>query len=339
MSTYNNIHLATVQPKSFRGEEEYKNAENAVAYLDEAAASGSQIILFPEGYPGPYSGPLDSGGHLSSHPIEMLQERCRKKKVYAYAGELEANPEMENTYFLTQKLISPEGDIIVNYKRVQPDEPIFNAYFTGRTHILPGNEIMVANTELGKIGLQICSEIFVPEIARIQMLMGAILILAPGGGSHSQTRSKIRETWHCILRARAAENLVYVSNTQNIYIPGMDGKASIVGPEGIIAQRSDPGIVHASLDLERLHFLRTHYYDDEILSPPPEGYEFLRTRPGQNHNRRPDLYGKLTELQKNAFDYHYYRRGLEAYKEEYERVKTLGIFEEDRPSVIIKNFK
>lgn len=80
MSTYNNIHLAAVQPKSFRGEEEYKNAENAVAYLDEAAALGSQIILFPEGYPGPYSGPLDSGGHLSSHPIEMLQERCRKKK-------------------------------------------------------------------------------------------------------------------------------------------------------------------------------------------------------------------------------------------------------------------
>jgi len=326
MDSFHKIYVAAIQTKSLREEEEFKNAENSLAYVDDAVELGCQLIVFPEGYPGPYSGPLDSGGRLSSRPIEMLQEKAKQERVYIYAGEVEANPEMEDTYYLTQKLISPQGEIIANYKRFQPDEPIFNAYFMGRMHIVPGNEIMVADTEFGKIGLQICSEIFVPEISRIQMLMGAIIVLSPGGGSHSRTRSKIRETWHCILRARAAENLLFVVNTQNIYIPGIQGKAAIVGPEGILAQRMDPGIVHAILDLDRLHFLRTRYYDEEILSPPPEGYEFLRTRPGQNHNRRPECYGKLIEPQEDAFDYHYHRRGLGAYREEHEKVKKWGIY-------------
>ena len=50
-------------------------------------------------------------------------------------------------------------------------------------------------------------------------LRGADIIIAPGGGMHTRTRTRLAETWRCVARARAAENLVYVVVTQNLFTP------------------------------------------------------------------------------------------------------------------------
>lgn len=80
------VRVAAVQPVGFYGDEEYRNVESALKYIDIAAAQGAQIICFPEGYPGPYSGPMDSLGKLSEHPITTLCQKAKDKKVYIYAG-------------------------------------------------------------------------------------------------------------------------------------------------------------------------------------------------------------------------------------------------------------
>lgn len=95
------LRVAAVQAKSFCGEGEYKNVELAIRYVDQAAKEDAQIAILPEGYPGPNNGPLDSGGRL------------------------------------TQKLPSPEGEILSRYARVQPDHMYLNAYLMGGgMHIL-----------------------------------------------------------------------------------------------------------------------------------------------------------------------------------------------------------
>ena len=320
------IRVAAVQPQAFWGPEEHKNLDRAVAYVNEAVQAGAHLITFSEGYPGPSHGPLDDSGG----PIAVMCDLARKHRVHIAASDLEPNPEIRDTYYLTLKLIAPTGDILANYKRTQPDHMYLNEYLHGgRMHVLPGNEIMVVPTDLGNIGLQICSELFVPEIARIQMLKGAEIIISPVNGQHSKTRPRLAETWRCVARARAAENLCYVIVTQNIFREGAQGVGIIAGPEEAIAASHDPGVIVGDLDMERLRWFRTRYYEPEFFEEPNEAKPITRCRPGQIHDRRPEMYGLLVQPQEDAFNYTYYKDGLDAWRKEYDKVR-----ERPRPRVL-----
>ena len=205
---------------------------------------------------------------------------------------------------------------------MQPNHPVFNAYLMGgRHHVLPGDELMTVDAPFGRIGLLICSELFVPELSRILMLREADLIVAPGGGVHGPTRTRLQETWRAVARARAAENLVYVVVNQNLFGGSRQGRTCIASPESMLAQRDDAGIAFADLDPARLDALRSRYYDEEILSPPAASEQVFFCRPGQSHDRRPELYGELAQPQVDAFAYHYERRGLDTWRAEYEKIK------------------
>lgn len=62
----------------------------------------------------------------------------------------------------------------------------------------------------------------------------------------------------------------------------------IAGPEQVIARSSQPGILTADLDLDRVRYLREA--EEELIVPAP-----YRTIPGHMGWRRPDLYGELTK--------------------------------------------
>jgi len=322
------VRVGVVLPETYWGDEEWKNAEPALAYVDEAAKQGVQLLVFPEGYPGPMTGSLQPK-ELSYRPINALQEKAKQYGIYVAAGEVEENPQMPETYFLTLKLISPEGEILARYLRMQPDTPPLNAYlYNGKAHLLPGTDFKVIETSLGNIGLQICSEMFVPELSRILMLRGAEILLAPIHGNHSKTMFNhllMRDTWRCVARARAAENLYYVIVTQNIYrmedveTPVMVG-AFIASPEKMVATRETPGILVAELDMERLAYLRSRNYDEENLSCPTKEIEPLGCRPGQIWERNPKLYSELAQPHRFSFNYRYFDESLDEWIEEYAKI-------------------
>jgi predicted amidohydrolase len=316
MSSRNrSVRIAAVQPASFSGGEEHRNAAQACAFIDEAAAGGAAYVVFPEGYPGPYSGPMENDA------LERVRERARDRRVWVSAGRLERGP-LPDTYHITHLLIDDRGEIRARYRRVQPNHPVFNAYLMGgRHHVLPGDELMTVDAPFGRIGLLICSELFVPELSRILMLRGADLIVAPGGGVHGPTRTRLQDTWRAVARARAAENLLFVVVTQNLFGGSRHGRGCVASPEQILAQRDDAGLMIADLDLGRLDAVRSRYYDEEMLSPPAAGDPIFACRPGQSHDRRPELYGELTRPQPDAFEYHYERRGLSTWRAEYEKIR------------------
>ncbi len=322
MMTNRLIRVAAVQPRCVWGDGEWQNAWQCVRLIDEAAASGARLITFPEAYPGPGHGPMDSGGHLPASPIEMVRERAARHRVYVAASCLDRVPDRPDAYWLTLKLIGPDGAILANYKRVQPDTHYLNEYLHGgRMHVLPGDEIMVVPTELGRIGLQICSELFVPELSRIQMLRGAEIIIAPVNGQHSETKPQVAETWRCVARARAAENLCYVLATQNVFRDETRGVGIIAGPERALATTDGAGILLADLDLDRLAYFRCAHYGRGHFTPPTPEEPATGCRPGQIHERRPELYGALVAPQEDAFDYFTYGKGPDAVAREHARVR------------------
>ena len=324
------VKVAAVQPLGNYGEEEYRDVEKALEYIDIASAQGAQLICFPEGYPGPYSGPMDSNGKLVRRPMESLREKAREKRVYIYAGCLEENEKIKDTYYLCQKLISPEGNILADYRRTHTTHPLANARFMGgKMHIVPGEEFFVVDTEIGRLGLCICSEIWAPEIPRILLLKGAQIILAPGRGSPFKGSGSIRDNWHCIARARAIENVVYVVMNQVFYAEnGGLGRAAMFGPEFPLGTLTTAGVLIAEFNLDRIDEIRNRYYDEEALSAPKSEKDVFYNRIGQVYERRPELYGLLTQPMKQSFNYKYYEKGLDTYKHEYERVKGLSYWKD-----------
>jgi predicted amidohydrolase len=257
---------------------------------------------------------------MENDAFERVRESARRRRIWVSAGRLEPGA-LPDTFHITHKLVDDDGNVRATYRRVQPNHPIFNAYLMGgRHHVLPGDELMTVDAPFGRIGLLICSELFVPELSRILMLRGADIIVAPGGGVHSPTRTRLQDTWRAVARARAAENIVYVVMDQNLF-SGSGGRTCIASPERMLATVDGPGIAGADLDLERLRVLRSHFYDDEMLSPPASDADVLWSRPGQSHDRRPELYGELIQPQADAFDYHYERRGLDTWPREYEKIR------------------
>lgn len=321
------VRVGMVAPRSFWGDEEYRNARAAFEYATEAKKHGAQLVCFPEGYPGPCNGPMDSGGRLPKTPTEMMCECAKMNGIYIACGNLQESKEVKGAYYLCHKLISPQGDILANYRRCQPTPPALNDYlYNGRRHVIPGEQLMVVDTQLGKIGLIICSELWVPELARIEMLMGARIILDPIGGAHSRTiierydkggtiaKGSKMGIWQCLAQARATENMVYVLSTANIFFEESAWGSFVAGPEGLIATSEGAGITYATLDMERLESLRGRAWEDRDFQPPPKDlsqYRPILCQPGQNRDRRPELYSRLSEPQADAFNFLYYTNGGE----------------------------
>lgn len=78
----------------------------------------------------------------------------------------------------------------------------------------------------------------------------------------------------------------------------------------------------ADCEKSRLHCLRTHYYDDDVLSPSVEESQVYYCKPSQSHDRRPETYEYLTKKQPDALNYTYYLKGFDTFRNEDERVKN-----------------
>ena len=116
--------------------------------------------------------------------------------------------------------------------------------------------------------------------------------------------------------------MVYVITTSNVFFPDQPWGTFVAGPEGTLAVSQGAGIIYAILDMERLRYLRCRYIEEGDLRPPQDltKYRPIRTSPGKNLERRPELYTKLVEPQPDAYDYFYYKRGLDSWKEEYREI-------------------
>ncbi len=314
------VKVAAVVPPSFRCEEEHRNAKQAVEFIKEAAAQGVSLVCFPEGYPGPTNGPIGDKRGLGAPPLELVRAAAKEHRVYVACGQMEESGVLPDTYYLCHRLISPQGQVLATYRRCQPTPPAANGHlYNGRFHVLPGNELSVTRTEIGNLGMIICSEINIPELARVEMLMGAEVLIVPFGGTVGaanierrdergrlvvETSAQISKS---LVVARAVENTMFVVGATNYWGPGAKWGACIASPDGVLAEREGPGIAYAALDLARLRFVRgTSWREPDFAAGRIGGRVVLS--PGMNRNRRPDLYGKITEPQPDAFDFFYWKQ-------------------------------
>ncbi len=277
------VRLAVCQPLAQEQEPEEAKVEAAVAAIASAGERGVELLVFPEAYPGPIrsGSTYDAAGEIAAAAAAAGCAVCW--------GRVERGE--DGLHRTMAYLCDTDGSTVRQYERSHPATGDVHEVLSG-VGMAPGGEFCSVALASGlEVGVLICSELWLPEIARSLALTGAEILLAPaGGGFH-----RVAPNWQLIARARAIENQCYLGLTQALF-GDESGSALIAGPETVLASSDRPGLVVADCDLERARWLRST--DDSMQEP--KQFDSL---PGLLRARRPQLYGELTAARPDLYDY------------------------------------
>jgi len=244
MSTFR---LALVQPLTVPPPDDAENVHAALAWIETAAAYDADFICFPESYPGPWRMPA------GFDPTAAIAEAAAKHSVHVVFGTIEPIDAAQGTAYNLTCMAFPDGRAPARYRRSHPNGPWI---YTGGKHwefqYVAGSDYPVFDTLHGVVGLAMCSEVYVPEVARALALRGAELIFMPAG----LDKARLWDTWRTLLWARAIENLAIVVSTQNMLSVDSRGLAIVAGPEGILYESTVPGLAVVEIGLGRIRALR-----------------------------------------------------------------------------------
>ncbi|MEM2961030.1 MAG: nitrilase-related carbon-nitrogen hydrolase [Candidatus Bathyarchaeia archaeon] len=263
------VHFRPKEPSTVQ-----RNIDLYTDLLDVAGRGRADIVCLPECIT---SVCVNKSIEEVAQPIpgpatDRLSEKANKYKMYVVASLYER---AGSCIYNTAVLIDRNGRIIGKYRKTHlPHGEI-------KSGVTPGSEYPVFETDFGKVGLEICYDIFFPEVTKILALKGAIMILLPIWGCWIQYGN---ESWYATARSRALDNSIYL--VASMY----DGNSLIVGPDG--------GILANSEGEEGVFFAETELVDKGPPSvyvwPHVKKYEWRRMYP---RDRRPETYSLLVEYE------------------------------------------
>jgi predicted amidohydrolase len=240
--------IAVVQPIAHRPGEDENNIADAVATVERAAAQGAHFVCLPETYPGPWRMPA------TFDPTAAMVEAAARYKVHVVFGTIEPIDDKAATAYNLICMAYPDGRAPARYRRTHPNGPwIYTGGPAWEFQWVPGDEFPVFDTEHGKVGLAMCSEVYMPEVARALALRGAELIFMPAG----KDKRTLWATWRTLIWARAIENLALVVTTQNLFTHAERGLAMVAAPEEILFESTAAGMSIVDVSLERVRYLRS----------------------------------------------------------------------------------
>lgn len=211
-----------------------KNIEKMEKSAKEARELGAELIVFPELFLTGYNIRNDLfrlAETIDGKSVEKLLKVAKKEGVNLIFGMPEREGER---IYNSAVLLTPDDEKFVYRKLMLPNFGPFEEalYFT------PGNEMPVFDTELGKIGMEICYDIFYPEISKTYLGKGAEIIVNISGSP-----SISRTLFEKVLPARAIENASYViySNNTGAQIGFVFwGGSRIISPKGELMAVGEP---------------------------------------------------------------------------------------------------
>ena len=217
--------------------------------LHRAAGQGAQLVVLPEMW--------SSGFSYKNLNALALRTAAIVEELLALSLELKL--------VIVGSMPEPNGDKVFNTIHVIDNGKLAGIY--RKMHLFSllgedkafsgGDQWLLAETTLGKIGVIICYDLRFPELSRRLALEGAVVICVP-----AQWPRPRQEHWRTLLRARAIENQLYVVSCNACGIVGkLDffGMSMIIDPKGeMIAEAGDEEReIIGHLDLQALHDWRT----------------------------------------------------------------------------------
>src|SRR5262245_2223623 len=240
--------ITVVQPILHKPGEDTGNIPDAIGHIARAAAEGAQFVCFPETYPGPWRMPA------TFDPTAAIVEAAAKHKIHVVFGTIEPIDAKAASAYNLICMAYPDGRAPARYRRTHPNGPwIYTGGTAWEFQWVAADEFPVFDTVHGKVGLAMCSESSMPEVARARALRGAELIFMPAG----KDKRLLWATWRTLTWARAIENLALVVTTQNLFTHAERGLAMVAAPEEILFESTAAGLSVVDVSLDRVRFLRS----------------------------------------------------------------------------------
>jgi predicted amidohydrolase len=263
--------VATIQFEPTQFDKGY-NIKSLLVLCEKAAKKGAKLIVTPE---------MGTTGYcfLNREEISPLVEEIpgtTTKKFQAIANKFDCfivigMPEIDNEtqlYYNSAVLIGPKG-IIGKHRKS-------HGYIAEPKWSAPGQEHLVFDTEIGKIGILICMDIHFIETARLVALQDADIIIHISNWLGERTPAPY---WI----SRAFENGCYLIESNRWGLERtvqFSGGSCIINPDGSIASSIDKGdgIAYAYIDISwsrKKEVLNEKVFNDRR----PEMYLNLPTDP------------------------------------------------------------
>ena len=228
------------EPTQFHKE---KNINNLVKLCEEAAKGGAKLIVTPE---------MGTSGYcfLNRSEIKNLVEKipgpttkqfekiANKHSCFIVIGLPEVDEDTK-LYYNSAVLIGPNG-IIGKHRKS-------HSYIAEPKWSAPGQEHLVFETDIGKIGILICMDIHFIETARLIALQDADIIIHISNWLGERTPAPY---WI----SRAFENSCYLIESNRWGLERtvqFSGGSCVINPDGTIASVIDKGdgIAYANIDI------------------------------------------------------------------------------------------
>ena len=200
------IRIALCQMNVVDNKEE--NLNKASLMIAESVNENADFIVLPEMFNCPYSNDKFieyCEKEKDSPTLTRISALAREHEVYILAGSI---PEKEKEkLFNTSYLFDKDGNIIGKHRKMHLfDIDVKDRITFKESDVLTaGNDFTIADTEFGKIGIGICYDIRFPELARIMVENGALILFYPG--AFNMTTGPAH--WELLFKSRALDNQVY----------------------------------------------------------------------------------------------------------------------------------
>jgi predicted amidohydrolase len=277
------VNVSLVQFAPARLDREQNARRMAEITLVEGREHGADLVVFPE---------LASTGYLEPHPDEVFAKALQQQSepipgptsaalgaaaravgAHVIAGVSETHPTIPHVLFNSAVLVGPDGALIGVQRKLHP-ALIEKNYYNG------GSSIEAFDTEIGKIGMNVCYDTRFPEMARVQALRGAEIIVSIWAWAEQGAAvpaGAIRDR----VATRAMENALFFLACNRTGTEGgrrFVGRSAVAGPSGEVLAEADSDAeiaVHAVLAAETLAEQRAYItvFND----------------------RRPELYGPIVD--------------------------------------------
>jgi predicted amidohydrolase len=236
------MHIVLAQPDA--------NLEQAVGFIKQAGASGSDVILFPELWSSGYDlKNADRYTPINASILQVLSGLALSEQIAIGGSLLE---KVDGQFFNTFYLIAKDGQVAGKYSKIH----LFRLMNEDRW-LTAGNQPQVVDFAWGTAGMAVCYDLRFPELFRHYALNNAKLILLP-----SEWPAKRINHWKVLLQARAIENQMFVAAVNNVGETGSEtfgGASAIISPWGEILAEGDgqkEALLTAEVDLEQVERVR-----------------------------------------------------------------------------------
>jgi len=255
------------------------NKERNLKQIAEQAAKARKknvdLLVFPELHLTGYT-MRDEVSHLSESipgPSTRKVERAAKEHTVHIIFGMPEESEVKGVIHNTAVFVGPKG-LIGKYRKIHlPTHSVFEE----RRYYRPGQEAPVFKTDIGTIGLNICYDLYFPELTRLQALQGAQLVICI-----SASPGLRRRFFEGFCLSRAMENAIYLAYVNRVGIEeGLQfwGGSRVIAPNGSVLAKCKYDVEEfqiCKVDLDEVS--RARAFIPTIKDLEPGLFDLLRTK-------------------------------------------------------------